>query len=894
MSMAGSNRPKGAVRARRRSGGLAALLPLALLAIALFIATVAYFGITRVYDRVLADLPDPRDLDSIVLGENSSVFDRTGAVKLADFGTDLRETISFEAIPARVIDTTTAIEDKTFWQNSGFDPLGFIAAALDTLGGSGRGGSTITQQLVRAILLPETAFQGSVYERKVKEIIQAIRLTKEFPERAGKEQILTAYMNNNYYGSRAYGIRAAAVEYFGVSDLSLLTLGQAALLAAIPQAPSEFDLRKVAVRNESGALVVPLDAPVALRRNTVLNLLRDARNDGIQMENPSVTDQEINVAMTESITLIEPPLQKALAPHFINIVREVAASIVCPDDPIVCTKLETNGYKITTTLDWTMQQSADKWAAAVLSAEIVDYKPYLRALGIPKPTDWLKNIRGANIHNAAIATMDARTGDILAYTGSANYYAESTSPEFQPQYDVMKAYRQPGSAIKPITYAYALQRRAITPATLFMDVPVNFGGGWTPGEWDNLERGPVRMRHALQGSLNIPAVKTVLRAGADRIWDDMRKGVFKFLGDDNYAGASIALGTLESRYIDVLSAYSALANQGDAVPRRYILQIQDSNGEPIWSATSPATERRSVMEPAVANLMTNIIAGNTDPSQNPVWANRRLTSENGRRRPATLKTGTTDQAKDLAAFGYLAPPRDPNAPQLVTGVWTGNSDASPANVLSLSAAGGLWQSYFNEISRDLPIAQFGEPIGVNRVIIDAHTGELPGTCTSKTVREYFLPGTEPTTSCSSFRTLAIDEATGLLWDIACVGPEIAKEFMDLSLLESDQPTWQAANIEWVERARKGVNVRGGAKGGRTAYFYASYWRPLGKSWGGEFAPTESCLSVPPPPIDPLGDADGDGVANGVDNCPLLANADQSDSDENGVGDVCEPTTPPTP
>ena len=847
MSMAGSNRPEGAGRARRRNGGLAVLLPLTLLAISLFIATIAYFGITRVYDRVLADLPDPRDLDSIVLGENSGVFDRTGTVKLADFGTDLRETIPFEAIPARVIDTTTVIEDKTFWQNSGFDPLGFIAAALDTLGGSGRGGSTITQQLVRAILLPETAFQGSVYERKVKEIIQAIRLTKEFPERAGKEQILTAYMNNNYYGSRAYGIQAASVEYFGISDLSLLTLGQAALLAAIPQAPSEFDLRNVAVRNVNGILEVPLDAPVALRRNTVLNLLRDARNDGIPLEDPNVTDEAIDAALTESITLIEPPLRKVRAPHFINIVREAAAGIVCPDDPAVCTKLDTDGYKITTTLDWSMQQSADKWAAAVLSADIVDYKPYLRSLGIPKPTDWLKKIRGSNIHNAAIATMDARTGDILAYTGSANYYAESTSPAFQPQYDVLKAYRQPGSAIKPIIYGYALQERSITPATLFMDVPVDFGEGWTPGEWDNLERGPVRMRHALQGSLNIPAVKTALRAGADRIWNDMRNGVFKFLGDDNYAGASIAIGTLESRYVDVLSAYSALASKGDAVPRRYVLRIEDRNGELIWKASSPESERRSVMEPAVAEIVTDIIAANTDPSQNPVWAARRLIAENGKRRPATMKTGTTDQAKDLAAFGYLAAPSDPSAQHLVTGVWTGNSDASPTTVLSLSAAGGLWQSYFTEISRSLPIAQFPEPEGVEKIVIDAHTGELPGPCTTMTIEEYFLPGTAPTTACSSYRTLAIDQATGLLWDSGCSGPQINKEFMDLSLLESEWPTWQAANIEWAERARQGINVEGGAKLGKTTYFYESYWRPLGNTWGGEIAPTRSCLSPLPLP-----------------------------------------------
>ena len=847
MSMAGSHRPEGSPRARRRSGGLAVLLPLALFAISLFIAVIAYVGTIRVYDRVVTDLPDPRDLDSIVLGENSGVFDRTGSVKLADFGTDLRETIDFDQIPSIIIDTTTVIEDKTYWQNSGFDPLGFIAAALDTLGGSGRGGSTITQQLVRGILLPDTAFQGSIYERKVKEIIQAIRLTQEFPGRDGKEQIITAYMNNNYYGSRAYGIRAAATEYFGISDLTLLTLGQAALLAAIPQAPSEFDLRLAAVRGEDGLLHVPLDSPVVQRRTTVLNLLRNAKSDGIPLETPDITDEEIDAAATESITLIEPPLRKVRAPHFINIVREAAAGIVCPDDPSVCTKLDTDGYKIITTLDWSMQQSADKWAAAVLSAEMADYKPYLASLGIPKPTDWLKKMRGANIHNAAIVTMDARTGDMLAYTGSADYYATSITSAFQPEYDVLKAYRQPGSAIKPIIYGYALQERAVTPATIFMDVPVDFGEGWTPGEWDNLERGPVTMRHALQGSLNIPAVKTAIRTGADQIWRDMRDGVFKFLGEDNYAGASIAIGTLEARYVDLLSAYGALASQGDTVPRRYVLRIEDRNGDVIWKAATPSSERRSVMEPAVADLVTNIIAANTDPSQNPVWASRRLIAANGKRRPATFKTGTTDQAKDLAAFGYLAPPTDPDAQHLVTGVWTGNSDATPATVLSLSAAGGLWQSYFTEITRDLPIAQFKDPKGLEQVVIDANTGELPGPCTTATISEYFLPGTAPTTSCSTFRTLAVDDVSGLLWDAACTGTQINREFMDLSLLETEWPTWQAANIEWAERARQGINVIGGARLGATTYFYESYWRPNGSTWGGDIAPTYSCSSSPPAP-----------------------------------------------
>jgi membrane peptidoglycan carboxypeptidase len=355
------------------------------------------------------------------------------------------------------------------------------------------------------------------------------------------------------------------------------------------------------------------------------------------------------------------------------------------------------------------------------------------------------------------------------------------------------------------------------------------------------------MRHALQGSLNIPAIKTAIRTGADQIWRDMRDGVFKFLGEDNYAGASIAIGTLEARYVDLLSAYGALASQGDTVPRRYVLSIEDRNGDVIWKAASPSSERRSVMEPAVADLVTNIIAANTDPSQNPVWASRRLIAANGKRRPATFKTGTTDQAKDLAAFGYLAPPTNPDEQHLITGVWTGNSDATPATVLSLSAAGGLWQSYFTEISRNLPIAQFKDPEGLEQVVIDANTGELPGPCTISTISEYFLPGTAPTTSCSSFRTLAVDQASGLLWDSSCTGARIQKVFMDLSLLETEWPTWQAANIEWAERARQGLNIVGGARLGKTAYFYESYWRPNGNTWGGEIGPTRSCSSPAPTP-----------------------------------------------
>ena len=182
--------------------------------------------------------------------------------------------------PARLIDATTSIEDKTFWENSGFDPAGFIAAAFDTIQGRDRGGSTITQQLVRARLLPSSAFDGSVYERKAKEIIQSIRLTEAYPGETGKQTIIEKYLNQNFYGNRSYGVAAAARSYWGKS-LKDLTLAQMAILAGIPQSPTRFDLVKNAVeetvkvgKEEQDRLVVPPTSEIVQRRNFILDLMK--------------------------------------------------------------------------------------------------------------------------------------------------------------------------------------------------------------------------------------------------------------------------------------------------------------------------------------------------------------------------------------------------------------------------------------------------------------------------------------------------------------------------------------------------------------------------------------------------------------------------------------------
>jgi peptidoglycan glycosyltransferase len=866
MSMAAANRPPAPGRpSRRSSSGFIALIPVALLAACLLFAVVLYAGTGALYGRVATTLRDPAVLQDAAanLSDNSEVYDRTGRVLLATYGSDRRSLIdTFEEIPAAAIDATTAVEDKTFWTNAGFDPLGFVSAAFDTLAGSGRGGSTITQQLVRNVLLEPADFQGSVYQRKVKEIVQAIRVTKTFPGVEGKRIIMRAYLNSNYYGSRAYGLRAAAEEYFGITDLSKLSLGQITLLVGIPQAPTKYDLRSAAVDDTNGVLRVALDAPVAQRRLTVLNALKNARDAGLLLDG-SLTDDALTAAGQEPITLIAPPLTTVKAPNYIDIVTAAAEGILCPpDQPDYCpngidSELSSRGYKITTALDWGMQQVSDKWAAAVLSVQVGKSVndparlAYLKGLGV-KDTAWLRSSYKGSIHNAAVGTLDARTGDMLAYTGSADYYAQITDPAigqiigplFQPQFDVLSAYRQPGSAIKPVIYGYSLELGAVTPSTVLMDVPVDFGKGWTPAEWDFRERGPVRMREALQGSLNIPAIKTATRAGPDNIWRMMRDGAFRFQADTNVAGSSLAIGTLEIRYVDLLSAYGALANGGVLVPRRYILKIENRDGSLRYEAPDPASGAKQIFKPDTAALITDIISGNTDPKINPIWAQRRILV-GGKRRPATLKTGTTNDAKDLTAFGYLAPPSNPSEPQLVTGAWAGNSDSTPASGLSLGAAGGIWQAVLTDQSAALPIANFTPPT-LPQTTIDALTGELPGPCTTKTISEYFFPGTAPTTSCTTSVTLQIDAATGLIWSPGCAGPMIEGSYIDFGRIETDYPSWQAANLEWADRARVGPEQIGGARQGVTSYFYNKDWMPNGPTWGGVIAPTASCLSSDAP------------------------------------------------
>ena len=854
-----ARRPRGASAVRH----VAIALPLFLFSFLIVIGLLVLVGAVTAYAYYSRDLQDPRDLlSNIVFDQQTVLYDRTSKVELARLGELRRELVKYDDIPPDLLDATTAIEDKDFWSNSGFDLADFLAASVDTLNGRPRGGSTITQQLVRARLLPEEAFADSVYERKIREIIQSVRLTQEYPGDEGKKQIITAYLNQNFYGSRSYGIKAAANTYFA-KPLNKLTLAQAAILAAIPQSPTKFDLIANAesvcdVKIKEGDdcppgrlnLVVPDDSEVVIRRNYILDRMRQWN----VLTHHSA--QEYADAKSERVVLAAQGGTPWKAPHFVWQVREQLASILCPGEPIEkCEEVDTGGYRVTTTLDYKMQRTTEKWVfAATRGANARNARATLRALRIPASDwGWILSLRGHNLHNGASAVIDYRTGQVLAYAGSASYTAKGNK-RFQPQFDVLSdGWRQPGSSIKPINYVIGIDDKTMTAATMFMDVVTDFGGRFTPRQADDLERGPVRLRPALQFSLNVPAVKAGLMNGIKHFYARTKDFGLSYPKGAN-AVVSMGIGTLESHPIDLLGAYGTIANGGVLIPRTMILSIVDSKGVSVYPPAQ-APKGKRVVSPQAAYIMTDILAGNTDVKVNPFWGKWAI-KDGFRRRPAAYKTGTTSDNRDVHAYGFLPAPANAKAPALAVGVWMGNSDNTPNDgKLSLDTSAPVWSAILTEISKGMPIASFASsrPKGIVDAKVDAFTGMLKGPFTTRTVTEMFIQGTVPRDSDNLHIVLDIDAATGLLWQPGCTGPMVARGFIDFRNAEPRFPAWARYTRGWAARAARGQYVRGGPEGTRTAYFYSGGFHPFGASWGGPLPPTAKCAPIPvtPPPCDPL-------------------------------------------
>jgi membrane carboxypeptidase/penicillin-binding protein len=485
----------------------------------------------------------------------------------------------------------------------------------------------------------------------------------------------------------------------------------------------------------------------------------------------------------------------------------------------------------------------------------------------------MRKLRDLAVNNGAMIAMDYQTGEILAYVGSAGYYRDDlATPQFQPQFDVLgDGWRQPGSAFKPFNYVTGINNGTMTAASMFMDVTTTFdnSNGYTPTDFDQLERGPMRMRSAIQWSSNIPAVKAQAINGVTQVFEMAQRFGMSFQNPFPEAGLSLTLGTEVSHPRDVAVGFGTLANSGVKVGYTHILRITDSTDTDLVPPYVP-TALDTVVSPQAAYVMTNVLASNTDPEQNPIWGDFAIEAADGSRRPATIKTGTSQDANDLVAFGYLGPPdeagRTAGEYALVVGAWNGNSDGSPVltpenPVLSTDAAAPMWHGFLEEVTAAWPLRDFVRPPGIVDAEVDAWSGGTSTEFTTERVTEVFIEGTVPGPDTTKVGMQVIpnpnaapdarenDPTRWLLWVEGCVGVPEMRGFLALEGVEPGHPDWQAANLDWITRAKEGgPNTPGGPAEPptRTSYIFNRDFTPYGRSWGAPFAPTETCLSVPSP------------------------------------------------
>src|SRR2546428_4017456 len=680
-----SRRPVAGQRLGPLAGGISAF----------FLAMLAMGGVAvaAVFGYFAADLPAAHDLATIPIPLTTKIYDRSGEHLLYTLEDERRELVSLDAVPQKMQDATIAIEDKSFWTNPGVD-IGGIVRAMNANAASGtisQGGSTITQQLIKTRLLGDEP----TFTRKIKEAILAVEATRTF----SKKQILEMYLNQIYYGNQAYGIEAAAKTYFDQPDLMRLTLGQMAMLAGLAQRPSDYD----PVQNPDAAKA---------RRTQVLDAMVDSGYIGIS---------EADAAKAEPI-VVKAASTSLYAAHFTFRVREQLIRELGEKAAY------RGGYTVFTTLDWNMQQLAEK--------EVRDH---------------VDALKGFNVNNAALITMDPTTGEILAYVGSYDYYG--STPKMQGDYDhAGLAYRQPGSTLKLFTYLTGMLKAGMTPATQLFDIqftmPDGAGKHYAPMDATKGQHGPLTMRQALRESLNLPALQVTRTVGVDAIIDTVHQLGINRDWDRSQIGLSFGIGAGEMRLIDMASAYEVIANLGVRVEPTFILKIVDPSGKVVKDFSKP--EGRRVLDQRYAWIMDDILKDNTNPQGSFVFGP--WTSIG---RPAALKTGTTDNLQDVLAIGFT--------PQRLTAIWMGNSDNSEMRGISSALGPGvLWRDYMKTVVGSLPPDWYPRPDGivdktvcVNPVLLGGNgSGLLPGPNCPGTFKftEHFVQGTEPTTDDRNFYT----------------------------------------------------------------------------------------------------------------------------------------------
>lgn len=619
-------------------------------------------------------LPSPDKLAKREVPESTKILDRNGKLLYEVHGEVKRTRIPFDQIPKNIKDASLAIEDKDFYRHGGISITGIIRSVIINVltVSKKQGASTITQQFVRnAVLTREKTFA-----RKFKEII----LSVELEQRYTKDQILESYLNEIPFGSNAYGVQAAAQTFFG-KDARELTLAEAAYLAALPKAPTYF------------SPYGPHRSELDQRADTVLALMA---------EQGYISKSQKLAAQGETVNFRDLG-QGILAPHFVLYVQDLLAQKYGE------VTVREGGLKVTTTLDLDLQKIAEEAVARQVPLNEKNYRA----------------------GNASLVAIDPKTGQILALVGSRDYFDR----DHDGAVNVALRPRQPGSSFKPYVYATAF-KQGMNPATLLFDLVTNFGefGGkeYTPQDYDGGQRGAVSLRRALQGSLNIPAVKTLILVGIENAIDTAEALGITTLKDRSRYGPSLVLGGGEVKLLDHVSAFGVLAAGGVRHEPVSILKVEDKDGQEL--ETWQKSRGREVLDRQVAYQINDVLSDN-DSRIYIFGPNNRLYLPG---RPVAAKTGTTQEYRDAWTVGYT--------PSLVAGVWVGNNNNSQMSGKADGSvvAAPIWNEFMRRALLGKPSENFPRPDGIVELPVDAVSGLLPTAYTPTTKTEIFASFNVPT------------------------------------------------------------------------------------------------------------------------------------------------------
>ncbi len=736
----------------KRGLGCFLRLAVALLFMVVFVVVAAGSWLVFQYFAIASELPPVSELRQRASQfETTRILDRNGnpLYQIIDPNAGKRTFVPLDRISPYVVAATIATEDREFYNHPGFDPIAIARAFWQnyTTGEVVSGASTITQQLARALLLPEEQYERT-YERKAREIVLAAEITRVYT----KDEILELYLNEFNYGNLAYGIGAAAETYFNTTA-EQLTLGQASFLAGIPQSPGVYDVytnRESTLARQQQVVLLMLEA--SQMKNCIY--VSNRPNEPVCV-NETVALQAIQEIEGYTFQVTQDSMRY---PHWVQYIRSLLETKYDPQT------IYRSGFTVYTTLDPALQDQAQ----AVVTAQVA-------------------NLAGRNAFNGALVAIRPSTGEILAMVGSPDFYDEAHAG----QINMAISPRQPGSSIKPLTYVAAFEK-GWTPSTLIWDVPSDFPPSGDPNDtrppyqpvnYDGRFHGPVPLRSALANSYNIPAVKALQHVG---IYGD--SGLISFaqrLGintlDRPDYGLSLTLGGGEVTLLDMTSAFGTFGNNGVRVPPVAITKIVDHEGNVIEEyVPNPGSQ---VIRPEHAYLISSILSDNE--ARTPMF---------GPASPLALpfqvaaKTGTTNDFRDNWTVGYT--------PDLAVGVWIGNADYTEmVDVTGLTGAAPAWSAYMNYAVLALTNGNptpFQRPGSVIDRVVCTFSGAEPSEFCPQQRTEIFAADQPPLPKEEDlWKRVEVDTWTGLRASPECAG--FSDEAMGLNVTDPSAVRWIREN-----------------------------------------------------------------------------------------------------